>query len=267
MCSEMPKKYWHNLPEAALIPELVRSAPARVAEMRAAQVRELDTRRVEAAHRLRAPCPSEEDMPEDDTTLAGVARAAKDCTRCPLYQDATQTVFGEGPEDAEIMAVGEQPGDQEDLAGRPFVGPAGQLFDRALVRAEIDRRRLYVTNAVKHFKFTPRGKRRIHQKPNAGEVEQCRWWLEEERRLLRPRLTLALGATACRALTGSDRGLLKRRGTLETARDGGPVFITVHPSYLLRLQDPVEREEEFARFCEDLAQARGLLESRSAGVS
>jgi uracil-DNA glycosylase len=259
MCSEMPRKYWRNLPEAELIPELIRTAPARAADMQAAQARDLDTRRVEAAQRLCATLSSEDAMPQDDHTLAGLVKAARGCTRCPLYQDATQTVFGEGPEDAEMMVVGEQPGDQEDIAGRPFVGPAGQLFDRALVKAGIDRRRLYVTNAVKHFKFTPRGKRRIHQKPNAGEIEQCRWWLEEERRLIRPSLTLALGATACRALTGSDRNLLKRRGTFETARDGGPVFITVHPSYLLRLQDSAEREDGFAHFCEDLGTAREFV--------
>lgn len=126
--------------------------------------------------------------------------------------------------------------------------------------AGLDRRRLYITNAVKHFKFTPRGKRRIHQRPNAGEVDHCRWWLDAERRLVRPRLTLALGATAARALTGSDRGLLERRGTVETARDGGPVLITVHPSYLLRLQDRAEREEGFSRFCEDLSAATSFGE-------
>jgi uracil-DNA glycosylase len=262
MQSEMPKKYWRNLPEAALIPALIRTATARASEMQAAQATHPPVRRMEAAQRLcAAPVdPGASGGGSDADTLEGLAHDAGGCTRCPLYRDATQTVFGEGPEDAEIMAVGEQPGDQEDISGRPFVGPAGRLFDRALTEAGIDRKRLYVTNAVKHFKFTPRGKRRIHQRPNAGEVNQCRWWLEGERRLIRPRLTLALGATACRALTGSDRNLLRRRGTLETARDGGPVFITVHPSYLLRLRDPAEREDGFARFRDDLVSARGFLE-------
>lgn len=259
MQSEMPKKYWRNLPEAALIPELIRTAPARAAEMQATLARDIDTRRVEAAQRLCAASAKPEVLPPADT-LEGLSRAARGCTRCPLHESATRTVFGEGPSDAGMMVVGEQPGDQEDLAGRPFVGPAGQLLDRALARAGLDRRRLYLTNAVKHFKFTPRGKRRIHQRPGAGEVDHCRWWLDAERRLLRPRLTLALGATAARALTGSDRGLLARRGTVETARAGGPVFITVHPSWLLRLGDPVVREAEFARFCEELSAAKLVLE-------
>ncbi|WP_424934343.1 UdgX family uracil-DNA binding protein [Amaricoccus macauensis] len=265
MQSEMPKKYWRNLPEAELIPELIRSAPVRAAEMQAAQARDLETRRVAAARQLcagaRVSVPAEPAAPPE--TLAELAAAAGTCARCPLHEPATQTVFGEGPEDADLMVVGEQPGDQEDLTGRPFVGPAGQLFDRALAVAGLDCRRLYITNAVKHFKFMPRGKLRIHQRPNAGEVDHCRWWLDAERRLVRPRLTLALGATAARALTGSDRGLLERRGTVETARDGGPVLITVHPSYLLRLQDPAEREEGFSRFCEDLSAARLSLPGQS----
>src|SRR5947208_2113789 len=147
-------------------------------------------------------------------SLDGERLEAVHCKRCPLYRDATQTVFGEGPPDAPVVFVGEQPGDQEDLAGKPFVGPAGQMFDRALGEAGIDRTRVYVTNAVKHFKFEPRGKRRIHQKPNYDEIEACRWWLDKELTLIRPRLTVALGATAARALTDRDTTISRTRGRL-----------------------------------------------------
>jgi DNA polymerase len=178
--------------------------------------------------------------------------AAAQCQRCPLFRDATQTVFGEGPPDASVVFVGEQPGDQEDLAGRPFVGPAGQMFDRALAEAGIDRARVYVTNAVKHFKFEPRGKRRIHKKPDNSEIGACRWWLDEELRLLKPRLTMALGATAARALTGEDVTISRSRGRLMRLRDGVEGFITVHPSFLLRLPDEAAKQREYARFVADL---------------
>ncbi len=182
---------------------------------------------------------------------------ASRCKRCPLYRDATQTVFGEGPVDAALMFVGEQPGDQEDLAGRPFVGPAGQMFDRALAQAGIDRAAVYVTNAVKHFKFEQRGKRRIHSKPGAGEIEACRWWIDQERMLVKPRVTVALGATAAHSLFGKVMTIGRERGrALELPDNGGDAWITVHPSYLLRLPDKAAREEEFARFVEDLRMAR-----------
>ncbi len=175
---------------------------------------------------------------------------AKACTRCPLYVPATQTVFGEGPLDARIMFVGEQPGDQEDLAGRPFIGPAGQLFDRALGEAGVDRKTTYVTNAVKHFKFEPRGKRRIHAKPDTGEINACRWWIELERVLIRPPVTVALGATAARSLFGKTVTIGAMRGKPHRAADGGETWVTVHPSFLLRVQD--RQEEEYARFVGDL---------------
>src|SRR3954463_4318779 len=146
---------------------------------------------------------------------------ARKCTRCDLYRHATQTVFGEGPLDASIMFVGEQPGDQEDLAGRPFVGPAGQLFDAALEKAGIDRSTVYVTNAVKHFKFIARGKRRIHNKPDAGEIEACRWWVDHERELIRPPVTVALGATAARSLLDKVVTISKVRGSPLKLADGG----------------------------------------------
>src|SRR3954466_2204420 len=162
---------------------------------------------------------------------------ARGCTRCELYKYGTQTVFGEGPLDASIMFVGEQPGDQEDLSGRPFVGPAGALFDKALEAAGIDRASVYVTNAVKHFKFVQRGKRRIHNKPDAGEITACRWWIEHERELIRPPVTVALGATAARSLVGKAVTIGKVRGRPLTLGDGSECWVTVHPSSLLPMPD------------------------------
>jgi DNA polymerase len=182
------------------------------------------------------------------------------CTRCPLYRHATQTVFGEGAIDAPLMFVGEQPGDQEDVAGHPFVGPAGRMFDRALEDAGIDRARTYITNAVKHFKFVQRGKRRIHSKPDAGEITACRWWIDRERALIRPRVTIALGATAARSLFGKTMTIGQERGRpLALPEGGGEAWITVHPSYLLRLPDAAAKAEEYARFVDDLKRiaARG----------
>ncbi len=179
-------------------------------------------------------------------------KEARDCTRCELYKFGTQTVFGEGPLDASIMFVGEQPGDQEDLAGRPFVGPAGALFDAALEKAGIDRSTVYVTNAVKHFKFVQRGKRRIHNKPDAGEISACRWWIEHERELIRPPVTVALGATAARSLTGKSVTISRAREEPLTLDDGAEVWVTVHPSYLLRMPDPERKQEERRLFVRDL---------------
>jgi len=181
---------------------------------------------------------------------------ARRCTRCDLYKCGTQTVFGEGPLDARILFVGEQPGDHEDLAGRPFVGPAGQLFDQALEKAGIDRATTYVTNAVKHFKFVQRGKKRIHDKPNAGEIAACRWWQEQERALIRPPVTVALGATAARSLFGKTVTIGKMRGVPHELSDGSECWVTVHPSFLLRMPDEVRRREERARFVEDLVAIR-----------
>ena len=175
---------------------------------------------------------------------------AKACTRCHLYKCGTQTVFGEGPLDARIMFVGEQPGDQEDLEGRPFVGPAGRMFDKALAEAGVDRAQTYVTNAVKHFKFEQRGKRRIHSKPKGPEIEACRWWLEQERMLITPRLTVALGATAARSIFGKVVTIKSMRGEPQETPDGGEGWVTVHPSFLLRVRG--NRQAEYARFVEDL---------------
>jgi DNA polymerase len=185
---------------------------------------------------------------------------ARTCTRCDLYKPATQTVFGEGPLNARIMFVGEQPGDQEDLAGRPFVGPAGQLFDRALEAAGIDRSAVYVTNAVKHFKFVPRGKRRIHNKPDAGEIEACRWWIGHERELLRPAVTVALGATAAQSLFGKAMAIGRNRGAPLELPDGSECWITVHPSFLLRIPEEDRKREEKRLFLRDLERIKARAE-------
>jgi DNA polymerase len=189
--------------------------------------------------------------------LAKLRAEAATCQRCPLFANATQTVFGEGPENARVMFVGEQPGDQEDLAGKPFVGPAGEMFDRALAEAKIPRDEVYVTNAVKHFKFEPRGKRRIHMRPNAGEVRHCRWWLEREIATIEPQLIVALGATAAQSLTGHSVSVLRERGP--AAFSGHTGFITVHPSFLLRLPDEKKRIAAYADFVVDLRRVREMM--------
>jgi DNA polymerase len=188
---------------------------------------------------------------------------ARGCTRCDLYKYATQTVFGEGPLDASIMFVGEQPGDQEDLAGRPFVGPAGAIFDKALEAAGIDRGSVYVTNAVKHFKFVPRGKRRIHNKPDAGEIAACRWWIEHERALIKPPLTVALGATAARSLVGKIVTISKVRGEPLTLADGSECWVTVHPSSILRAPDEDARREGKRLFLRDLRRIKARADELS----
>jgi DNA polymerase len=231
MTGEMPRKYWKNLPEAALIPSLVAGAAARTGAMLAA-----------------GPAP----------TIEALRKEAHRCTRCPLHRPATQTVFGEGPVHARLMLVGEQPGDQEDRAGRPFVGPAGQLLDRCLEEAGIDRRHLYITNAVKHFKFTETPRRRLHQSPDASEIEACRWWLDQERALVRPALVLMLGASAGRALLGRAVSVGRERGRPIALPDGAPAFLTVHPSYLLRIDNPAVAAAERARFVSDLGAAQAL---------
>ena len=236
MQSEMPKKYWKNLPEAAAIPDLVAGAPARARAMAEAAPTLPPARMAQAQDQQRAFASAW--AGSDDDFIA----ALKGCARCPLHRTATQVVPGEGPTDANIMIVGEQPGDQEDLQGRPFVGPAGQLFDQVARGVGLDREAAYITNAVKHFKFEPRGKRRIHQRPNAGEVAHCKWWLEAEVARIAPKLIVAMGATAAHALTGSGKGVLARCGRIETVDGLPPILITLHPSYILRA--PPERRAE-----------------------
>jgi uracil-DNA glycosylase family protein len=201
-------------------------------------------------------------------SIAALRADAANCRACPLYKNATQTVFGEGRQTARIVFVGEQPGDREDLAGKPFVGPAGQLLDRALQQAGVDRAATYVTNAVKHFKFEPRGKRRIHKKPNEQEISACHQWLDRELHSIEPELIVALGATAARAVFGKATAIGKNRGHVISKPPLGTdiaadVLVTVHPSYLLRVPDE-DREAAFAQFVDDLKLARKYAPANGA---
>jgi DNA polymerase len=244
MLKEMPRKYWKNMPETALVPQLIASAQAREAGM-------IDKARTDIGGNARV-------------AWEALRDEASACTRCHLYQCATQTVFGEGEVTAKLMLVGEQPGDQEDLAGRPFVGPAGQVLDKALAQAGVDRGTTYVTNAVKHFKFEQRGKRRIHSKPQGPEIDACRWWIDQERVLIRPPVTVALGATAARSLLGKVVTISGTRGAPLKLADGGECWVTIHPSYLLRLQDKAQAEDEYGRFVEDLKRANERVQALAA---
>ncbi|WP_379550170.1 UdgX family uracil-DNA binding protein [Qipengyuania sp. DGS5-3] len=237
MLSEMPKKYWKNMPEAALIPELIASAQSREAQMVSAGEREVRER---------------------PTSLVDIERGVDTCRDCPIAKCGTRTVMGEGPSGATLMIIGEQPGDQEDLAGRVFVGPAGQVLDAQLQRAGIDRKAAYVTNAVKHFKFVQRGKRRLHQNPTAKEIDTCRWWVEAERAIVKPKLVLALGSSAARSLLGKTVSVKQVRGAPITLQDGSELWVTVHPSYLLRLDGDARAEQE-ALFAADLAAVKSRL--------
>ncbi|MDR3531205.1 MAG: UdgX family uracil-DNA binding protein, partial [Rhodopila sp.] len=196
-----------------------------------------------------------------DPALLKAAKDASSCHRCRLYEPATQTVFGEGPANASVLFVGEQPGDQEDTIGRPFVGPAGQIMDRAMEEAGIDRRTVYVTNAVKHFKFTPRGRRRIHQTPEVPEIQACTFWLDVERVHVRPRLLVLMGGSAARAVLGRAVTISRERGRPIRMADGQTVFVTVHPSFLLRVPDPAAKAREYEAFVRDLRTIRTLMES------
>jgi uracil-DNA glycosylase family protein len=185
------------------------------------------------------------------TTIAALRHDAESCERCDLYRHATQTVFGEGFQTASIVLVGEQPGDKEDLAGRPFVGPAGRVLDECLNEAGVDRSKCYVTNTVKHFKFSPRGKRRMHSKPNAGEIQRCSWWLTNELRIIKPKIVVALGATAASFLVGNTVRITRDRGTIFHPDKGMGVLVTVHPSYILRIRDKSAADKERAKLVED----------------
>jgi probable DNA metabolism protein len=253
MRAEMPKHYWRNLPEAPIIPALL----AEAAERTEAMVAAAPTQPRKHARPFAAAAAAM--LPTSD--LASLAQEAAGCQRCSLFATATQTVLGAGPQNASLMLVGEQPGDQEDLAGQAFVGPAGQLLDRALKAAGIERSKVYVTNAVKHFKFTPRGKLRLHKRPERSEVEACSWWLKRELSLVRPALIVALGATAAQALLGRSVRILSERGTCAESPAGFKVMITVHPSFLLRLPNVDDKEREFAAFVRDLREARSSFET------
>jgi DNA polymerase len=185
--------------------------------------------------------------------------AVNACRRCTLWKTATQGVPGEGKAPNGLMLVGEAPGDSEDLQGRPFVGPAGAMLDRALQEAGMDRKSVYVTNAVKHFKFEPRGKRRLHVKPNAAELQACHWWLEQEMRLVSPKLVIALGATAARALLGRVVTIAQTRGSALPLSDTTDLWVTIHPSFLLRIPDERRRRAEYQRFVQELTEAHRLV--------
>ena len=256
MKSEMPVKYWRNLPEAELIAPLIRGAREAEQTMIDRNASQPPSRHLR--RQTREPAPAET---TEIATLADARAAVQGCQRCPLYEHATQAVFGEGPEQAQVMFVGEQPGDQEDLAGKPFVGPAGAVFDAAMAKVGIDRTAVYVTNAVKHFKFVPRGKRRIHQRPDGGEISACKFWLNLEIGLVQPRIIVALGATAAQSLLGKTAKISALRGAPVTMADGTMLFVTNHPSYLLRIPEAEGRARESAKFEADLMLVRRALEA------
>lgn len=258
MQREMPKRYWRNLPEASLIPSLIEHAGRRSEAMidTAPSTPRKKTAAGAAARVLREPAPAPAETPG---SLAEIARDIQGCRRCGLWRDATQGVPGEGSAHAPLMLVGEQPGDQEDLAGKPFVGPAGQVLDRALKDAGVDRAEAYVTNAVKHFKHEPTGKRRLHKTPNKSEIIACRWWLDNERRLIRPRVIVAMGGTAVLSVFGKALPIKKNRGLAFQLDDQAQGFVTMHPSYLLRLPDEAAKRAAYADFVADLAAAKALL--------
>ncbi len=246
MRAHMPKKYWRNLPETAAIPALIRAAPARVGAMLAEEAAMPQKRNPDRAVEA-----MKDQAPKSLEALNKIIAASE-----PLVPGATRAVLGEGPLEAAIAFVGEQPGDQEDLQGRPFVGPAGQVLDRAIAEAGIDRAQCYVTNAVKHFKFEQRGKKRIHKRPTPGEVKHYRWWLEKELAFVRPRIVVALGATAVLALAGKALPIAKARGPASLM--GGAGYITVHPSYLLRLPDAEAKRREYAALVRDLRRIKEI---------
>ena len=260
MQAEMPKRYWKNLPEAGLIDELIETSKNRVQSMYSEELRpEKPAPNNSYLAKLKEmsavkPCGY---PPGPELTLPELVTLSATCRACPLWEHATGTVFGEGPPDARIMVVGEQPGDREDVAGRPFVGPAGKLFDQALAEAGLDRTALYLTNAVKHFKWIPRGKHRLHQKPDAGEIDSCRPWVLAELKQIAPDVLILLGATAARSLLGKPVAVTRNRGIFEAPELARVVILTVHPSYLLRLPDPAQKAAEYIRFVEDLRLATG----------
>lgn len=262
MQSEMPRKYWRNLPEASLIDPLIAKAGHRT---RAMIDSDASAPRASQQQKEEPIMPSLDHAKPDN--LASLRAEAADCRTCNLWKDATQTVFGEGPSHATIMLVGEQPGDKEDLAGKPFVGPAGQVLNRALEEAGIERDKVYVTNAVKHFKFVPRGKIRLHQKPNTPEIKACRTWYERELATIRPALVVAMGATAAQSVFGKITQIGKNRGHLIDLDEAGnktKVLVTVHPSYLLRLPDEGAKAREYANFVNDLKLAAAFLHEMKA---
>jgi DNA polymerase len=205
-----------------------------------------------------------DDTPPTLKSLKALHAAEAECTRCPLFKTATQVVSGEGPVRARLMLVGEQPGDQEDRQGHPFVGPAGGILAKALAEAGIERGDAFVTNAVKHFKFEPRGKRRLHKRPNAYEIDRCHWWLEFERDIVKPELVVALGATAVRSITGKPISISKIRGRLLPTKSGTQMLATIHPSYILRIRDEDDKQAQYHQFVADLKLCVRALKKKAA---
>jgi uracil-DNA glycosylase len=250
MQTERPKPYWRNLPESSIIKQLIADTECWLGGGITNAGTEPQQRPEPSMKRKSAATPE---------NIEALREEATSCRGCHLWKDATQTVFGEGPQEARVMLVGEQPGDKEDLAGKPFVGPAGQMLDRALQQAGIDRTKVYVTNAVKHFKFVPRGKIRLHQKPNTPEIKACRAWYERELDAIKPDLVVAMGATAAQCVFGKITPINRNRGRLIDLADGIKALVTVHPSYLLRLPDEDAKTREYERFVDDLRIAADLL--------
>lgn len=251
MQSEMPKKYWKNLPEAPLIQELMTGASQRseamIAKPATTPSAVPNNAYIKGLHERKDAPVLEKIAPLDGQSMARMRSAAEACRACPLWESATQTVFGEGPEDAEIMIIGEQPGDEEDLSGRPFQGPAGQLLNEVLAKVGIDRSAVYVTNAVKHFKWKPRGKHRLHQSPNKAEVSACRPWVLAEIQRVKPKVVICLGATAAQSVIRPNFKITEERGLVSHDALAPRVIATVHPSYLLRQRDKAGLGEEYAR--------------------
>lgn len=257
MLSEMPKKYWRNLPETQLIPEMLKEAEARVNAMAKAQA----TQPRKGSDRISQRYRSIIEKPVGEIqSMVDLNKAVRSCQRCNLCEQASQAVCGEGPENVDLMIVGEQPGDREDLSGRPFVGPAGQLLRKIMHEVQIEPEKVWLTNAVKHFKFVPRGKRRLHQSPNRHEIDHCRWWLQQEISLVKPRIILALGASAAYALTLSNEPISKRRGRVERSPDGAPpILFSWHPSHILRLPEKEHQTKAERELACDLKKAGNLI--------
>lgn len=261
MISEMPKKYWKNLPEAKIIPQLLQQAERREARF----MTKPETTPHRLTDKINPDVYAQQNTPTNITCLEDAAKAAARCTQCDLHACATQTVFGTGPARASMMIVGEQPGDQEDISGQPFTGPAGQLLDKALELGELNREELYVTNAVKHFKFKPRGKIRLHQSPSVDEIERCKSWLHIERQLVKPRIIVALGRSAIRSLTGHSGALKSIRGQVFQGAYGDMIVPTIHPSFLLRSDAARPDTPEFKHFVNDLIHAKALAKDPNIG--